>query len=342
MKINGFDAKIIKTSKIAVSEDSFELPPHLGEFEEFKVSDYYCPEEWSNDGVFIAVEENQPLWIDLRRNPVCACLPSIQRVNPITGEEADLEKGLTKDPKQNYLSLPRQQWLDGYANEGKVYQFVVTKSGINMAVNEFALPKHMQDSYALGFAFFAPKNPPAPVSSPLRGFYGYEQIAYPHSSVNVKSLQHTNCFAKAKPLLYDSSSSSIKPLLYDSTSYCRGIEASSLIGPVEEVHTCAALPSAVIDEVGVTVDTVDIMDQDVVECDKASMAAGGRIDQNIVSDDNTVDYYHEKPDAFITFYLALPDMFEAIMKKGKRQDASKKDKYVHSGKIGNIQIPLVK
>ncbi len=77
------------------------------------------------------------------------------------------------------------------------------------------------------------------------------------------------------------------------------------------------------------------------ELDKASMGAGGRIHQEIETDDNTTDYYHEKRSALLTIYFALPEMYDAIMTKGKRQDSSKEDKYKTSGHIGGVAVPLV-
>ena len=159
MEQDGYQLSIRKTDKIRVDESNHSLPPDLGEFQEYHVADYHCPEEWSKDGVFIAAKEDEPLWIDFRSNDECAVLPSIQRLNPVTGESINLEDGITKEPTQNYLCLPIQRWLDGYAKDGKVYQFVVTKAGVGLAVNEYVLPEHMQDSHALGFAFFAPKVP---------------------------------------------------------------------------------------------------------------------------------------------------------------------------------------
>jgi hypothetical protein len=71
------------------------------------------------------------------------------------------------------------------------------------------------------------------------------------------------------------------------------------------------------------------------------MGAGGRIFQEIVTDENTVEYYHEKPTGMLSIYLALPEQFEAIMKKGRKQDASRKDRHVHSGDVGGIPVPLI-
>ena len=158
MKSNGFTSIIHKAIKINVDDDSHCLPPSLGSFQEFKVADYDCPSEWSKDGVFIPVNEGDAMWFDFTRNTEeCAIIVAVQKVNPVTGERVALK--LSKDPKQNYLKMPEQRWLDGYSNDGKVYQFIVTKSGLMTAVNEYVLPVHEQDSYAIGFAFFGLKNP---------------------------------------------------------------------------------------------------------------------------------------------------------------------------------------
>ena len=167
---NGYCFSLRKTKEIDINDASHPLPPDGGAFEEFRVADYFCPDEWSRDAVFVKIKDGEPFWIDFRQNPYCACLLSIQKVNPVTGEPANIENGLSKDPKQNYLWLSptgniRQLWLDGYANDGKVYQFKATKAGESLAVNEYVLPVHMQDSHALGFAFFAPKVNQTPAGS---------------------------------------------------------------------------------------------------------------------------------------------------------------------------------
>ncbi|KKL55512.1 hypothetical protein LCGC14_2254650, partial [marine sediment metagenome] len=119
----------------------------------------------------------------------------------------------------------------------------------------------------------------------------------------------------------------------------------------EDSATCFALAGASADvEEGVvsaeleSVETVDILaeqDANLNELDKASMGMGGRIIQSIVTDENTTDYYHEKRSALLTIHFALPEMFDAIMKKGKRQDASRKDKYKTSGHVGGVAVPLI-
>ena len=94
-----------------------------------------------------------------------------------------------------------------------------------------------------------------------------------------------------------------------------------------------------------TDDALEETVEDVLETqksfDKASMAMGGRIRQQILTDDNTVDYYHEKHDGLAVVYMVFKNQFRSIMSRGKRQN-EKKDKFVHSGEVGGVQVPLKK
>jgi len=305
---NNFKVDVVKTCKIEVDDNSHTLPPHLGCFSEFKVADYFCPEEWSNDGVFIEVHEEEALWFDFRNGMnEYAILPAVQRINPITGEPANLEAGLAKDPKQNYLVMPRQLWLDGYAKDGKVYQFRITKQGIGLAVEDYVLPKHMRGSHALGFAFFEPVNPRQQQVIPqIQHIHHYPDLNYwngnyPYGTQNIR----------LKNILRSSGDT------IGSTSFCNAIQSD--LNSLEE-------------------DASDLRE----DFDKAAMGAGGRIQQQIITDTNSVDYYKDKPSAIMTIYMCLPDQFKQIMKKGRRQDAKRKDRYILSGEIGGMQIPLMK
>lgn len=345
---NGFYISLRKTEVVDVNAEVHELPPDNGPFEEFAVADYKgCPAEWSKDGIFVKVEEGQPLWFDFRGNGECAVLCAVQRLNPVTNEPADLEGGLKKDPKQNYLKLPEQRWIDGYTNDGKVYQFMVTKAGEGLAVNEFLLPQHMRDSHAIGFAFYPPKVERRPKASSLSGM----------SAMNFGMPKIGTQGAKQKftqNRVADNWNCALPPDGFCSTG---GLESlGGTLSSKSPLRNASAAPGAsaggaesaeiyhmdtVEADIG-SVDVVDILEEKENESfDKASMGQGGRIGQEIVQDNNTVDYYQEKPAGILTVYLALPDQFEAIMKKGKVQDATKPDEYVHSGKIGGVQVPLI-
>lgn len=329
MKQNGYYVSLRQTDKISVDDNAHALPPDKGIFSEYKVSDYFCPDEWSKDGIFVPVEENQPLWIDFRGNPECAVLCSVQRINPVTGEPSDLEGGLKKDPIQNYLVLPEQLWLDGYSNQGKVYQFVATKAGEGLAVNEYVLPNHMRDSHALGFAFYAPKNP-KPVAVPSNIHYYNDNTNYFTKS----SMKHNKPILLNEPIWLSDTKTTTK-------DYGNPILSSVLRSAGVHQNASYEYTPDVID--GRIDRTVYQLEANVVEnYAKASMAMGGRIEQRIKQDNNTVDYYHDKPSALLVIYMALPDQFKAIMSKGKRQDASKRDRYTHSGDFAGMPIPLIK
>lgn len=415
MITNDFYISLRKTKVVDIDKDAHKLPPDWGPFKEFKVADYYCPKEWSNDGIFVSVKEGEPLWIDFQLNNSCAVIPSVQRLNPITGESADLENGLKKDPKQNYLVLPGQKWLDGYAKEGKVYQFVVTKAGESLAVNEYVLPVHMQDSHALGFAFFEPKNPPRPTRGRDKnsiteifagGMPGGMSMAQPmwysplHTPQNWKTAAKrklsgvlaniTTKGTTTKGICGQSSGTTTCDFdgitTNDSDSLVAGtegakqrytqnrvadnyneiVEAGGLVGGEAgaavgggEAGAAVGGEEAACEETlcrtgGYSedhIDVVDILDSrfadqveevDDTDLDKASMGMGGRIEQNITTDNNTVEYYKEKPSAVLTVYMALPEQFDAIMERGKRQDSSREDRHVHSGDIGGVPVPLIK
>ena len=349
---NGFKIDIHKTDKITIDEQNHVLPPSRGVFSEYKVADYFCPDEWSKDGIFIAIEENMPLWFDFRGNDECACIPSVQRLNPITGEPANLEDGLKKEPSQNYLVLPAQKWLDGYAKDGKVYQFVVTKAGAGLAVNEYVLPKYMQDSHALGFAFFSPKNPK---SKTLKQYLPYHEVLigssnYSYCDPLIKSRTVRSATQWESHSLMPNDCNSGQMATYDNVSV---ILSTTMSNPTASVNVGSVTDAVYLNALSVGVESSSITDNVVYaenvsypeehrqDLDQAAMGMGGRIIQEITTDNNTVAYYKDKPDAILTIYLSLPDMFDSIMKKGKRQDINKKDRFKVSGDIAGIPVPLI-
>lgn len=341
MNQNNFSISLRKTHKINVDKTIHSLPPDLGPFEELRVAEYFCPDEWSKDGVFIRVEEGQPFWFDLRDNWDCAVLCSIQKINPVTGEQVDLSKGLFKDLKQNYLRLPEQLWLDGYSNDGKVYQFVITKSGIKVAVNEYVLPEYEQDSHAMAFAFFnakIPKQKPN-YSSGVSAYLQTLKATYPVVPFfrGVGSAYDSNTVKQSQTICQDNASpQQFSPLPQNFMCASKGITGQCIAAAYEEASM------DIQEEVQMVMyDTESqINNEPEKEFEKVSMAAGGRIEQLIVPDNNTIDYYFDKPSAILMIYFAFSDQFNHIINQGKR-NSKKKDKYINSGAISGIQVPLV-
>lgn len=348
MRQNGYEVTVHKTDVIDLNDKANELPDSRGLFTEFKVADYYCPDEWTKDGVFIPVEENQPMWFDFRKNAESALLCSVQRLNPVTNKASDLDGGLSKDPIQNYLCLPQQRWLDGYSKDGLVYQFMVTTAGEGLAVNEHLLPNHMRDSHALGFAFYAPKNP-KPVYQNLYNppIYIVDKTLVPTDLSDEPDMNYwgdilrSNKFGGSRNVTLNHaieccSASPDSDCLTDVTTAAGAkalVKAGAVIdGRVEKTAFCLG------------VDTIDALAQSEnvnQKFDQASMGMGGRIKQEIITDENTVDYYHDKPSALLVIYLVLPEQFKAILDKGKRQTGENKDEYVCTGNLDGKLIPLV-
>ncbi len=348
MKQNDFIVRVHRTDKIDISDKNAPLPPSRGLFDEYRVADHFCPPEWSKDGVFIPVEEDEPLWFDFRGSPESACVPSVQRLNPLTGKPADLEEGMTKAPEQNYMVLPSQRWLDGYVKGGKVYQFVVTKEGIGLAVSEHVLPEHMQDSHAMGFAFFSPKNP-KPVPQPQRIPSGYVQISADgapyHGLTKTVTVPQFTLPGGKKISANVMRSTNSSPDLYSA-------EISDISCSVDSVADGAISENcfaAQTDEGTVVMDSGEGEEENLMKgldvpnqaLDKAAMGMGGRIEQTIDTDDNSVDYYKAERSGLLVIYFALPAMFKVIMDKGTRTEAKEKDKYTHSGEVGGVQVPLI-
>lgn len=327
MKQNGYQASIRKTTKINVNESHHSLPPDLGPFKEFKVADYFCPDEWDKNGIFIPVQEKEPLWIDLRMNPTCACLISVQKVNPVTGEKSDLKAGLSKNPMQNYLKLPEQLWLDGYSKDGKVYQFTVTTEKSEYAVCDYVLDPQDNDSQAIGIAFFGEKNPkPAkPVIRPNANGLFANPYTKGYSGVLEDSIGYNG-------INYNSSGEQLLRSVKISCSTVKHVKPPVSTRVIED-----AIP-AHVEAFSAEFETTTDFDCNVQT--KASMAAGGRILQNIRQDENSIEFYKSEPDCVISIYMCLPGQFQQIMNQGRR-DEPKKDKYVMSGEIAGKQIPLM-
>ena len=352
IKQNNFHASIRKTKIVDVNDQVHGLPPDLGGFKHFKVADYFCPDSWSKTGYFIPVNEGEPMWFDLTGNGECACIVSVQKVNPVIQEKTDIEVGLTNDPQQNYLKLPEQKWLDGPMAGGKVVQFVATKAGVGMALNEYILDEQDQDSQAITFIFYSPKNPKT--NSPVYGFGSYYE-ALQHIGWNKYTNKPHNTWEFQKSILRGHS-----PIDYTYNTTCppefrKGTPAAKTASlntaSVMGVYSCnesnepeSILTAQSIQESKVDPTIIDsTLNNDIteIEFDKASMSQGGRINQGLFIDNNTADYYKENPDATIIVYMALPDQFKHIMEKGLRQYASIKDKYTYSTKLGGKQVPLM-
>lgn len=141
-----------KTVRVAANEEPANLPPSLGTFELFKVSDFKCPESWDKDAYFIAMHSKEAMWINFQTCTPVAVVIGAGGINALDGKPVS-----EKLEKDNYLVTPPQPWLDGWKTEdGSVYQFVATETGENKTIGEQLA---QTTDHALTFAVYETKNP---------------------------------------------------------------------------------------------------------------------------------------------------------------------------------------
>ncbi|PWD51497.1 hypothetical protein C8046_13360 [Serinibacter arcticus] len=111
------------------------LPPSLGSFPLRRVQDYpdTVPADWlARGGVMLPIRQREAMWLDLGGAEPAALQVALGKVCAVSG--AIWSATLTANP-QNYVSLPRQPWLDGInSGEGSVRQFVATRLGLGATV----------------------------------------------------------------------------------------------------------------------------------------------------------------------------------------------------------------
>lgn len=132
-----FVLRFERTLRVPDDGRTYPLPPGLGRFQVFRVSDYRdrVPASWlKEESVFISMRQNEALWLSFDSAPwkPSAVTVAVGRVNAISGRA--WPDTLRADP-QNYLVCPPQLWLDGInAGAGVVRQFVAMPLGHGQTV----------------------------------------------------------------------------------------------------------------------------------------------------------------------------------------------------------------
>lgn len=133
-----------RTLRIPDDGKMYPLPAGFGCFPLRHVDDYgdTVPAPWvDHGGVFMPIYQSEALWIRFTTgNPFAttdypfAVKVAAGKINAVTGEQ--WTEGLQADP-QNYLVLPEQPWLDGFAiKKGVIRQFVAMPLGVGYSVEE--------------------------------------------------------------------------------------------------------------------------------------------------------------------------------------------------------------
>jgi hypothetical protein len=127
-----FVLRFERTLRVPDDGRTYPLPPGLGRFQVFRVSDYKdrVPAAWlKEDSVFISMRQSEALWLSFDSAPwkPSAATVGVGRINAISG--GTWPDTLRAEP-QNYMVCPPQLWLDGInAGAGFVRQFVAMPLG---------------------------------------------------------------------------------------------------------------------------------------------------------------------------------------------------------------------
>ncbi len=128
-----------RTLRIPDDGKTHALPPGLGRFPLRHVDDAgeRVPPAWlRRGGVMLPMYQSEAMWLNFtaRSDYPFALKVAAGKVNAATGE--DWEDGLHRGP-QDYLLVPGQPWLDGYAVEkGVIRQFVAMPLGEGYSAEE--------------------------------------------------------------------------------------------------------------------------------------------------------------------------------------------------------------
>lgn len=126
-----------RTTRIPDDGKKYPLPAGLGLFPLRAVDDFIgtIPESWEKrGGVLMPMYQSEALWIGFSSRYPFAVKIGAGKINAVSGET--WSTNLQQEP-QNYVVLPEQPWLDGFAVEkGVIRQFVAMPLGDGYSVEE--------------------------------------------------------------------------------------------------------------------------------------------------------------------------------------------------------------
>lgn len=137
-----------RTLRIPDDNRTHHLPPGLGRFPLSHVDDHAerLPAAWhKRGGVFLPMHETEAMWIRFSSRYPFAVKIATGKVNAVTGKpwstelqgRVNIEGIRGGDAEQDYLSIPRQPWLDGFCvDKGRIRQFVAMPLGEGYTVEE--------------------------------------------------------------------------------------------------------------------------------------------------------------------------------------------------------------
>jgi hypothetical protein len=135
-----------RTLRIPDDGKDYPLPPGLGNFPLVHVEDYSrrVPASWKeHGGVILPMYQSEALWInfsghydkDREVKYPFAIKIATGKINAVSGQE--WTPGLHRSPRQDYVVVPIQPWIDGYCvDKGVIRQFVAMPLGEGYTAEE--------------------------------------------------------------------------------------------------------------------------------------------------------------------------------------------------------------
>ncbi|KAJ4424865.1 hypothetical protein N0V82_000368 [Gnomoniopsis sp. IMI 355080] len=139
---HGVNISFKRTIRVPDNNGTSELPPDLGSFPLYRVSDYTArlPDEIvRKGGVFFPMHQKEAMWVSFRSTAPFMIKMYAGGVNVVSGEHSEEDAGtqarrisLLRQGRtiQDYVVVPPQPWIDGIAvKSGMVRQFVAMPLG---------------------------------------------------------------------------------------------------------------------------------------------------------------------------------------------------------------------
>ncbi|KAH6687404.1 integral membrane protein [Plectosphaerella plurivora] len=136
-----------RTIRVPDNADTNSLPPSLGSFPLFRVSDYThnLPDEIVHKGgIFFPMYQSEAMWMAFTASRPFALKIYVGGVNAVSGfpmvendKTREKRARMLKENKeiQDYVVTPNQPWLDGIVSEdGKIRQFIAQPKGSGFSV----------------------------------------------------------------------------------------------------------------------------------------------------------------------------------------------------------------
>ena len=126
-----------RTLRIPDDDRDYPLPPGLGAFPLRHLDDFArnLPQAWAKrGGVIMPMHQSEAVWLSFSGDYPCAVRIATGKIDAVTGKA--WKPGL-RAKRQNYVVIPSQPWLDGYAvGKGVIRQFVAMPLGDGYTAEE--------------------------------------------------------------------------------------------------------------------------------------------------------------------------------------------------------------